>query len=331
MAKEVTVTAEETAEVKVKTPKEKKQPVSRKDMTKWQWTLKEIKRNGTAYALVAPFMIIFCLFTVIPVIVSIALSFTNFNMLQWPDFVFMDNYIRLFLDDDLFITAIQNTLIFAAATGPISYLLSFVVAWFINELSPKIRAIVTLIFYAPSIAGSAYTIWAYIFSGDSYGFVNGWLLKLNIIQDPIQWFKDTTYCMPLCIVVSLWMSLGTAFLSFIAGLQVVDRSLYEAGAVDGVKNRWQELYYITLPCMKQQLMFGAVLAITGAFGFGGVVDALAGNPSVDYCAWTITHHLADYGGARFEVGYAAAISVLLFLMSFGSNILIKKLLSKLGQ
>lgn len=329
MAKEATVSVENTTE-KAKKPVAKK-PVSRKDMSRFRWTLKEIGRNKTAYFLVLPFMLIFFVFTVVPVVVSLALSLTNFNMLQFPDIVWFDNYIRLFLDDDLFITAIQNTLIFAAITGPVSYILSFIVAWFINELSPKVRAIVTLIFYAPSISGQVYTIWGVFFSGNSQGYVNGFLMRFNIIQEPIQWFQNVAYVMPLCIVVALWTSLGTAFLSFIAGLQIVDRSLYEAGAVDGIKNRWQELWYITLPYMKPQLMFGAIMAITGSFSFGGIVDALAGNPSVDYCAWTITHHLGEYSGVRFEAGYASAISVVLFAMMFGCNILIKKLLSKLGQ
>jgi len=243
----------------------------------------------------------------------------------------MDNYITLFLDDELFITALKNTLIFAAVTGPVSYLLSFVVAWFINELPPKIRAIVTLIFYAPSIAGNAYLIWTTLFSSDAYGWANAILMELGIIDTPILWFQNATYVMPLCIIVALWMSLGTAFLSFIAGLQGINKSLYEAGAIDGVKNRWQELWYITLPSMKPQLMFGAILAITGAFGFGPVVTALAGNPSVDYVAYTLNHHLSEYQGTRWEVGYASAISFIMFLMMIGANMLITKLISKVGQ
>ncbi len=309
----------------------KKKAVSRKDMSKLQWTLKEMKVNWLAYAMVAPYYLIFLLFTIVPVFVSFFLGFTSFNMIEAPQFIFMDNYARLFLDDDIFILACQNTLIFAAVTGPVSYILSFIIAWFINELSPKLRAFVTLIFYAPNISGSVYMIWQVAFSSDSYGWVNGQLLNLGLRDSPILFFQDANYVMPLCIVVALWTSLGTAFLSFIAGLQTVDRSLYEAGAVDGVKNRWQELWYITLPYMKPQLMFGAVLSITGAFGFGGIVDALAGNPSVDYCAWTIMHHLNDYGGARFETGYACAIATILFLIMIGSNAIVKKLLSKVGQ
>ncbi len=311
----------------VKTPK----PTSRKDMTKFQWTIKEIARNKTAYFMIAPFMILFLIFTVFPVILSMILSFTEFNLLEFPKFIFMDNYIRLFLDDDIFLTACQNTLVFASITGPASYLISLLVAWFINELAPKIRAIVTLIFYAPSIAGSVYLIWATLFSGDSYGYVNAWLIEFGLITDPILWFSDANYVMPLCIVVALWTSLGTSFLSFIAGLQTIDKSLYEAGAVDGIKNRWQELWYITLPTMKPQLMFGAVMSITNSFSFGAVVTALAGFPSVDYAAHTIMHHLDDYGGQRFEVGYSSTIAVILFVIMVGCNLVIKKLLSKVGQ
>ena len=309
----------------------KKKAVIRSDMTRAQWTWKEMKRNKVAYLMVAPYMLIFTLFTIVPVLLSIVISFTDFNLLQMPNFVFLDNYIRLFLDDDIFIIACKNTLIFAIIVGPVSYLMSLMVAWFINELPPKIRAVVTLIFYAPSISGQVYLIWGTLFSGDSYGWVNGILLNLGIITEEIQWFKDADYVMPLCIIVAIWTSLGTSFLSFIAGLQGIDRSMYEAGAVDGVRNRWQELWYITLPSMKPQLMFGAVMAITSSFGFGGVVTALCGFPSVDYAAHTIMHHLDDYGGQRFEVGYSSAIAVVLFAIMIGANMLVKKVLSKVGQ
>jgi multiple sugar transport system permease protein len=222
-------------------------------------------------------------------------------------------------------------MLFAITTGPASFILAFIVAWFINELSPRLRAFVTLIFYAPSIAGTAYLVWGIFFKGDIYGYVNGWLLKMGMISEPIVFFKDVEYIVPLCVVVAIWTSLGTTFLSNIAGLQGVDRSLYEAGAVDGVRNRWQELYYITLPSMKPQLMFGAVMAITGAFGYGGIVTALCGFPSVDYAAHTIMHHLEDYGGSRYEIGYSSAIAVVLFVVMIGANMLVKKLISKVGS
>ncbi len=308
-----------------------KKAVARKDMTMRQWIWKEMKRNKVAYFMVAPYMLIFCVFTVLPVVISVFMSFTDFNMLEMPNIVWFKNYVSLFFDDDIFLIAIKNTFIFAVLVGPASYLLSFLVAWFINELPPSIRAIVTLIFYAPSISGQVYTIWGVLFSADSYGWINATLLELELIDSEIAWFQDEKYVMILCVVVSLWTSLGTSFLSFIAGLQGVDRSLYEAGAVDGVKNRWQELYYITLPSMKPQLMFGAVMTITGSFGYGAIVTALCGFPSVNYAAHTIVHHLEDYGGQRYEVGYSSAIAVVLFVIMVGANALVKRMLSKVGQ
>ena len=281
--------------------------------------------------MLAPFLILFIIFTVLPVFLSIILSLTDFNMLQMPHWMGISNYTRLFLEDEIFILACQNTLIFASITGPVSYLMSLLIAWFINELPPKIRAVVTLIFYAPSISGSAYLIWQTLFSSDAYGWANATLMKLGIISSPILWFNDANYVMPLCIVVALWTSLGTSFLSFIAGFQTIDRSMYEAAAVDGIKNRWQELWFITLPTMRPQMMFGAVLAITSSFGFGGLVTALCGFPSVDYAAHTIMHHLDDYGGSRYEIGYASAIAVVLFVIMFASNRIIKKALSKVGE
>ena len=308
-----------------------KRPVKRSEVSKLRWTWQEMKNNKTAYFMLAPFLLLFIVFTVLPVLLSVFLSFTDFNMLEMPDFKGIQNYLDLFLNDEIFILACQNTLIFACITGPVSYMLALLVAWFITELPPKLRAVVTLVFYAPSISGNAYLIWKTLFSSDSYGWANAVLMKYGFISSPILWFQDANYVMPLCIVVALWTSLGTAFLSFIAGLQTIDRSLYEAAAVDGIKNRWQELWYITLPTMRPQLMFGAVLSITNSFGFGAVVDALCGFPSVDYAAHTIMHHLSDYGGARYEIGYASAIAVLLFVIMISANFVVKKALSKVGE
>lgn len=291
----------------------------------------ELKRYKTAYLFLAPFMLVFLTFTVIPVLMSIALSFTYYNMLEAPRWVGWQNYIRLFLVDDVFLIAVKNTFLFAAITGPLSYIACLLFAWMINELSPKLRALLTLIFYAPSISGNVFLIWTIIFSSDSYGYVNGFLLKWGLITEPIQWLQDPSYMMPVVILVVLWLSLGTSFLVFIAGLQGIDRSLYEAGAIDGLRNRWQELWYITLPAMRPQLMFGAVMSITQSFAVSYQAIALTGFPSTDYAAHTIVTHLIDYGNIRFEMGYATAIATVLFLTMMFTQRLVQKLLSKVGQ
>ncbi|MEV5028877.1 carbohydrate ABC transporter permease [Paenibacillus sp. LPE1-1-1.1] len=297
----------------------------------WNLKLREVKANKHSYILLAPYMVLFAVFTVLPVLVSVVLSFTYFNMLEFPRFVGWQNYTRLFLDDDVFLIAVKNTLLFAVITGPISYIACFVFAWIINELSPKLRAVMTLVFYAPSISGNVYFIWLMIFSGDRYGIANGLLLKFGFILEPLQWLKTEDYILPIIILVQLWLSLGTGFLAFIAGLQTVDRTLYEAGAVDGVRNRWQELWYITLPSMRPQLMFGAVIQITTAFAVADVSIALAGFPSVNYAAETIVTHLIDFGTTRFEMGYASAIASVLFMIMVGSNLIVQKLLRRVGE
>ncbi|WP_416297898.1 carbohydrate ABC transporter permease [Paenibacillus illinoisensis] len=297
----------------------------------WSWKLQEMKASRHSYVLLAPYMILFTMFTVIPVVISIILSFTYFNMLEFPRFIGWQNYTRLFLEDDVFLIAIKNTLLFAIITGPISYIACFVFAWIINELTPKWRAFMTLIFYAPSISGNVYFIWLMIFSGDRYGIANGLLIRWGFLLEPIQWLKTEAYIMPILILVQLWLSLGTGFLAFIAGLQTVDRTLYEAGAVDGVKNRWQELWYITLPSMRPQLMFGAVIQLTTSFAVADVSIALAGFPSVNYAAETVVTHLIDFGTTRFEMGYASAIATVLFMIMVGTNLLVQKLLRRVGE
>lgn len=274
----------------------------------------EIWKNRHLYLLMAPFLLVFTVFIIIPIIVSVVLSLTDFNMLQSPSFVGIDNYIRMFLDDDVFIVAVRNTLIFAVLTGPVSYLLCFFLAWMINDLPPKFRWVLTLLFYAPALASNIFYIWTYIFSGDMYGLVNSTLIQLGVIMEPIQWLTDSTYVMFVIILVQLWMSLGTGFLAFIAGLQSVDTSLFEAGAIDGIRNRWQQLWYITLPVMKPMLMFGAVMQISTSFSVSTVPMTLAGFPSTDNAAATVVSHMIDHGILRYEMGYASAIAVLLFIV-----------------
>lgn len=292
--------------------------------------LREAGKNKTLYLFMLPFLVLFVIFTVMPVITAIYYSFTYFNVLEPPKFIFWDNYVRMFVADDLFMTALKNTLLFAAILGPVGYILSFFFAWLINEFSPKIRAVITLIYYAPSLA-NIYVVWKLIFDSSSYGLLNGILLDLGIIYTNVQWLADVNYIVGCVIVVLLWSSLGVSFLTFTAGLQNVDRSLYEAGAIDGVRNRWQELWYITLPYMRPQLLFGAIMSITTAFSVGDQITALAGYPTQDYVAHTMVLHMQDYGGTRMEMGYACAVATLLFLLMVVSNKLVQKLLHKVGD
>ncbi len=283
------------------------------------------------YLFMLPYLLIFFCFSVAPVLISIGLSFTYFNVLEPPKFIGIENYFKLFLNDDLFIKSLSTTIVLAIVTGPVGYVLSFVIAWMINEYPQKLRTLLTLLFYAPSLTGGLASIWIIFFSGDQYGIFNGILMSLNITFEPIQWLTDTDYMMGVALVIIIWSSLGTSFLAFIAGFRALDTKLFEAAAVDGIKNRFQELWYITLPSMRPQLMFGVVMSITTSFGVGTVISGVFGFPSTAYRLYTLVHMLEDYGGQRFEMGYASAVATILFIIMIGINKFIQKLLSKVGR
>lgn len=288
------------------------------------------RQMWVCYLFLLPFAVLFFTFNILPMITSIRYSFTYYNILEPARYIGLANYINLVLQDDIFLISVKNTFIIAVITGPIGYILSFMFAWFINELPRWLRSLAVVIFYAPSIAGNAYFIFSIIFRGDVYGYLNSFLVRTGIINAPILWLTDPRYMMPVVVLVLLWMSMGTGFLAFVAGLKGVDQSQYEAGYVDGVRNRWQELYYITLPNMRPMLLFGAVMSITSAFLVADQTMALCGYPSTDYAAHTVVTHLFDYGYTRFDMGYASAIATLLFLTMILTNKAIQNLLKRVG-
>ena len=294
------------------------------------YTWRRVLKYKHGYFFALPFTLIFVVFTLIPVLMAVFYSFTSFNALQPAKWIWLENYRQLILKDSLFLTSFKNTLLFAAITGPVGYLLSLLLAWFLNDFSPGVRSVLTLLFYAPTLA-NIYYVWQLIFSSDAYGILNSYLMKVGILTSPVAWLTDEKYIVGTLIFILLWSSLGTSFLVLIAGFQNVDRTLFEAAAVDGIRNRWQELWYVTLPVMRPQLLFGAVMSITSSFGVGAVITTLCGFPSTDYAAHTLVHHLEDYGTIRFQMGYACAIATILFLIMVTLNILVQKLIAKVGE
>ncbi len=292
---------------------------------------KFFEKYGSSYFLLSFWVILFTFFTLIPILISVFFSFTDFDMVNKFNFVGVDNYMRLFLDDDIFVKSLGNTLFYALITGPAGYILSYVVAWMINETNNTARSFLTLVFYSPSLAGNVFLTWQYIFSGDTYGILNSLLMNLGIISEPIQWLTDADYNSIVVIVVILWMSMGAGFLSFVAGFKQLDRSLYEAGAIDGLRNRWQELWYITLPQMIPQLLISAVLSISSSFAVGYQNAALTGNPSTDYSTHTVVLHIQDYGYTRLEMGYACTVAVALFVIMIVTWVVLNNMLRKIGQ
>ena len=275
-------------------------------------------REGNAYAFLAPYAILFILFIVVPVIAAVLLSFTYFDTIQVPQFIGLRNYITLLTQDDIFMKyVLPNTIEFAVIVGPGGYMLAFLLAWMLAQLPRLPRTILALILYSPSMTSSVTmaVVWQTLFSGDQNGYLNSYLLNLGLIQETIQWLQSPQYLMPIMIVVTLWSSMGVGFLAMLAGILDINPELYEAAAIDGMSSRWQEIFYITIPSMKPQMLFGAVMAIVGTFQAGAIGVALSGaNPTPQYAGQLIVNHIEDYGFLRYEMGYAAAISVVLLLM-----------------
>ena len=292
--------------------------------------LHRVWKQRISYLFLLPYALVFLVFTVFPVVLSLWNSFTYNNLFEPARFVGFDNYVRMFTRDTAFVQAIKNTLVIALVTGPAGYLLSLLLAWLINGMVRPLRTIFVLIFYAPTMSSAIYAIWGILFSSDEYGYMNGFLMSLNFIREPISWLLDEKYILAVVVICVLWTSMGVGFLSFVAGLRNIDRQYYEAASVDGIRNRWQELWFITLPMMKPQLMFGAIMSITSSFSVHEVTMVLAGFPSTNNAALTVVNHLYDYGYLRFELGYASAIATVLFLAMMGANKLVNKLLRRVG-
>lgn len=293
--------------------------------------IRYIKKNCQGYLLMVPFLIVFITFTVWPVLMSVMLSFTTYNVFQSPVFIGFENYVQLFFTDSIFPIAMQNTFLLAIVVGPLSYILSLFLAWTINEFENPWRTLLTVVFYAPTLSNSVFTIWMIVFDGDIYGYLNSFLLRTGFIEDPIQWRTDPQYMMLVVIIVQLWVSLGTSFLTLRAGFNTVDRQYYEAASLDGIKNRFQELWFVTLPMMAPHLMLSAVLAITATFTTANVATVMTGFPSVNYATHTIMHHLQDFGTIRYERGYASAIATVLFLFSLFANKIAQRLIGRIGK
>lgn len=287
------------------------------------------KNDAKSYLLLSPYIILFSMFILVPVVIAVALSFTYFDVINTPSFTGMLNYITLFTQDTVFLKKVlPNTFLYALIVGPGGYVLSFLIAWMLSQIQPIPRTILSLCIYTPSMVGSVFigVIWKTIFSGDQGGWMNSWLMKLDIIDQPIQFLLTKDYFMLIMIIVSLWSAMGIGFLAMISGILNIDKELYEAAYMDGIKNRFQEIIYITVPSMKPQMLFGAVMAIVNAFNMGWIGVTLSGaNPTPEYSGQLITNHIEDYGFIRYEMGYASAVSVVLLLVVYLFNLVAHKL------
>ena len=277
--------------------------------------------------LLAPYAFMFIFFIIIPIIAAVGLSFTYYNTIEPPKFTGLSNYLNLFTNDEVFMRdVLTNTVIYAILVGIGGYLIAVVLAWALSQITKGPRTILALLIYSPCMTGGLMlsTVWSVIFNANESGYLNYILLKFNIIDQPIVWLSSEKHLLWIMIAVTLWSSMGIGFLSMLSGILNVNEELYEAAYIDGVKNRFQEIIYVTIPSAKPQMLFGAVMAIVNTFQSSGIGTVLSGaNPTPSYAGQLIVSHIEDYGFLRYEMGYAAAVSVVLlvgiYLMTKGVN------------
>ena len=280
-------------------------------------TNKQIEQRN-AYIFLAPYILLFCVFIIIPIVIAISLSFSIFDSVNFPRFNGVDNYIYLFTRDSIFMQyVLPNTIKYALIVGPGGYMISFFFAWCLAQIPHVPRTIIAIILYTPSMTmGVAMAVlWRVIFSGNEAGYLNNALLTIGLINEPIQWLAEPKYILPIMIIVALWGANGVGFLCMLSGVLNINPEVYEAAYIDGMKNRFQEIFYITIPMMKPQMLFGAVMAIVGTFNSGAIGVQLTGsNPTPQYAGQLIVNHIDYYGFTKWEMGYAAAVSVVLLLI-----------------
>ena len=292
-----------------------------------RYTKRDIGEFASASALFAPYAILFIIFTVLPVCMALYLSLTNYSVVQDAVFVGLKNYIYMFTEDDIFLIAVKNTFAFALISGVIGYLLSFIVAWIIDNV--KGRMFFALMFYAPSItSGVAMSVvWLTFFSPDSMGYINYALMSMNIIETPMLWNQTPSLILPMVCIVSVWMGMGTGFLAFMAGFQNLDKQIREAGQIDGVHNKFEELIYIIFPQMKPMLLFGGVTTVTSSFAAYVIPLTMAGSPGPENASLTLVGHIQDYAFTRLDLGYASAVAVFLFAITFSISRILFRILA----
>lgn len=292
-------------------------------MAKNTMTKKRYKRKNIllAYAFVTPFLACFFVFIILPCVSAALLAFTQYDSIGTPKFVGLDNFIYMLTNDMLLIKkVIPNTFIFAVVVGPVGYALQFLLAWLLNKMAKKVQMLYVMAIYVPSIAGGVLisVVWSVFFSADRLGYLNNFLLKLGIIRNPIAWTQDANYLLLIMILVTLWGSMGVGFLSLFSGMQNVDAQIYEAGKIDGIKSPLTELVHLTIPSMKPQMLFSAIMAITGALNAGAIGVQLSGtNPTPDYGGQLIQNHIEDYAFSRMQLGYSTALSFVLLMVIYG--------------
>lgn len=286
------------------------------------WTLAQ-REKAWAYAFITPWLIGFFIFTLGPMLASLYFSFTDYNIIDAPQWEGLANYQRVFFQDPLFWHSLKRTLYFAALALPLGLLFGFLLALLLNQDVPGVNLWRTFYFLPSVIAGVAVALlWMRIFN-PRVGFLNPFLENVFGINNPPGWLQDPDWAIPALVIMSLW-GVGGSMIIYLAGLQGIPTTLYEAAKIDGASSR-QRFWHVTLPMMTPVIFYNLVIGLIGAFQyFTEVYVATSGEGGP--VRSTLVYNLYLYQNAfrYFEMGYASALAWVLFVIILVVTLLVFK-------
>jgi multiple sugar transport system permease protein len=281
--------------------------------SRFRETLRQMRKNWSAYMFIAPGMIHFLIFTLFAVGFAFYISFHDWNIIK-PDkpFVGLDNYLRLF-EDKRFIRSVINTFTFMIGV-PLNLIVGLSVALLLNT---KVRgqALFRTMFYIPVVTPLVVSaiIWKWVYQGD-YGLLNYYLLKFGIIHEKIFWLADPNLALPALILMGVWGGTGATMVIYLAGLQAIPEDFYDAAKVDGASG-WQRLIHITIPLLRPTTFFLLITGIIGAFQIFTEVYIMTNGGPLSRTS-TIGYYLYVNAFRELDMGYATAMAFVLFAMIF---------------
>lgn len=269
-----------------------------------------LAEERAAWLFLAPSLVLFAIFTAIPVISAFFISFTQWNLFNEVTWVGLGNYLEL-AKDEIFAKVLGNTAYFVLASVPVQIVLALACALVLNR-GIKGQTFFRVVYFLPVVTSTiaAALVWAWLFNSN-FGLINAGLSLVGVTDLP-KWMGSTRWAMPAIIIVSIWQNLGYAMVLFLAGLQNIGKDVHDAAALDGATG-WDRFWHITLPLLSPTTFFVLVISIIGSFQvFELVLVMTKAGPA--NATNTLVYYIYQNGFQFYQMGYASAAAMVLFLI-----------------
>jgi len=283
------------------------------------------KLSLTPYLFLTPALLVIAVFLLYPIGAVVYYSFTDYNIVTPPVWVGLRNYQQL-MHDSLFWKALTNSFIYLLVT-PTLIFLSIILAIVVNRKLPGISAFRTL-FFIPVISGSIAVGIAWRLMLDTNGIINSILISLGVFKEPVQWLAEQSYTLPIAMSLTTWLGLGYYMMIFLAGLQNIPEELYDAAVIDGC-NTWQKHLHVSIPGLRPQITFVAIISSLAALQvFNEIYTLTGGLGGVNFSGLTMVFYLWRQAFRLNHAGVASAIAMVLLVITLAFSIMNIRLLER---